>query len=585
MEIWTRRIVISAALLAGSTAGCTATVGSSGDNADVGSGTPGGSGIASGSGSGGGASTGAGSGSVSGGGSGLEDPVACTAGIPATSQLPRLTNVQYDNTIRHLTGLDVQPSSSLAPDTPGSVDQRAWDGYQAAAQSVAAQIMADSAARARVIPCAPEGDGSACADQVIQEFGQQIFRRPLTAAEVTRFTTLYANRAEITATGSFDEALELIIRAFLLSPSFLMRAETAETPEGQYFALSGYEIASRLSYMLWNSTPDDALYAAAAAGNLSTSEGILAEAQRMLADPKARDMVRAFHERYAHMGAGTRWTNVTRDPAQFPAFSDGLVPLLTQETERFFDYVVFDLGGTFQDLLTSPVAFVNSALAPLYNLDAAAYGADLVPVELDATLRPGVFTRVGFLTSYSLYDRSSPILRGAFLQKEVLCTPIGTPPPNAQATPLPDSADLTTNRDRVDAQTAAPECATCHHTFINPTGFALESFDAIGAYQTTEQGSGAPINTAATVPIGQTTVDVAGAGDLMEAIANSPEAENCYAERWVEYAYQRSVTPEDSCTVQSLAQRLAQDGYTVINLIADLTQSQSFRYRAMEVAQ
>jgi hypothetical protein len=467
----------------------------------------------------------------------------------------------------------------LAPDTPGSVDQRAWDGYQAAANSLSEQIMADPAARARVIPCTPDADGSACARQMIVEFGQRAFRRPLTEAEIARFETLYASRATITATGSFDEAAQLIVRSFLLSPSFLTRAETAEAPDGEYFVLSGHEVASRLSYMLWGSMPDDALSAAAAAGALSTPEGILLEAQRMLADPKARAMVGGFHQSYAHMGEGTRWADISRDATVYPAFNEAMVPAMSAETERFFDYVTFELGGTFQDLLTLPVAFVNADIAPLYGLDATAFGPELTRVDLDPATRSGVFTRAGFLASHSSFNRTSPILRGAFLQKEVLCTAIGTPPPDAEGTALPTEG-LTTNRERVDAQTSAPACATCHHNYINPTGFAMETYDAIGAYQDME--SGVAIDATADVLIGQTSVSVNGPVELMQAIANSPEAQTCYARRWVQYAYERSLTNEDSCTVENIAAKLTQGGYTIVNLIADLTQSQAFRYRALE---
>jgi hypothetical protein len=282
------------------------------------------------------------------------------------------------------------------------------------------------------------------------------------------------------------------------------------------------------------------------------------------------------------MGQGTRWAAIQRDPVLYPAFNASMVPLLSEETKRLFDHVVFDLGGTFKDLITTPFAFVNASLAPLYGLDPAAFGSDLQKVSLDPATRPGVFTRAGFLTAYSLYNRPSAILRGAFLQKEVLCNALGSPPPNAESTPLPLDG-LATNRERTDAQTASADCAGCHHNFINPTGFAMEAFDAIGGFQTNEKDTGAAINTVATVPIGATTVDVTGPADLMNAIASSPEAQSCYAKHWVEFAYERVLTSEDTCTVQNMASKLTQSGYTVLNLIADLTQSPSFRLRASEV--
>lgn len=509
-----------------------------------------------------------------------KDPTICVPGVPATSQLPLLTNAQYDNTIRDLLGLDTQPSTMLAPDT-GSVDQRAWDGYQLAAETLAAEVLANVDARAKVVPCSD--DTPECIAQFVGQLGRRAFRRPLTAEESARFVALYTNRAEVTANGTFDEAVELIINAFLLSPSFLIRAETSEVTEEAFYKLSNHELATRLSYMLWSSMPDDALLDAAAAPEPWTPEQILEHAKRMLADPKARDMLRSFHEHWLHMGPGTRWANITRDPAIFPAFNDTLVPLMSEETERFVEHVVFDQAGTFQQLITSPVGFVNASLAPLYGLDPAQFPSpDLVPHDLDPNTRAGIFTRLGFLASHSLYDRTSPILRGAYIQKEILCTPIAAPPPGAEGTPLPTTADLNTNRKRVDAQTAEDGCTTCHHKYINPTGFPFEAYDAIGAIQVTEKFSGEPLDTTSSVPVGKVEVDVTGPVELSQAIADSPEAHACYARHWVEFAYERTINNKDACTVDDLKAKLASGDYKVLDLVADLTQSQAFRLRAVD---
>jgi len=542
--------------------GCTGAIG------DKGSGAPG---------AGSGTTVGPGPGST-----GPTDPTVCIPGVPTTSQLPRLTSAEYDNTTRDLLGIDVQPSSMLAPDTVGSVDQRAWDGFQTAADSLAAQVMATPAAKAMVIPCTPTGDGSACAQQLIQQFGARAFRRQLTTEEVARFTTLYTSRAMITATGSFDDAAQLIIKAFLLSPSFLTKAELSEdTPQGSNFALNSYEVASRLSYMLWGSMPDDMLFAAAAANKLMAPADILAQAQRMLKDPKARSKIADFHAHYALMGDATRWSEAAHDPSIFPAFTPAMVPELTDEAKRFFDYVTFDLGGTFQDLITKPVAFVNKDLAPVYGLDPSAFGTDMQLTNLDPNERAGVFTHAGFLGSYSSFDRTSPILRGAFLEKQVLCRTIGAPPADALNTPLPSTGS--TNRERVDAQTSAAACTGCHHAIVNPPGFALEAYDGIGSWQTNEKSTGAALDTTADVAIGANTVHVTGPVDLMAKIAASPEAQACYAQRLVTYAYERDLTSQDTCTVQNLAMKMrTQGGYTIQNLITDLTQADSFRIRATE---
>ena len=257
------------------------------------------------------------------------------------------------------------------------------------------------------------------------------------------------------------------------------------------------------------------------------------------------------------------------------------MPLLSEETERVFDHVVFEQGGSFRTLLTTAVGFVNADLAPLYGLNPSAFGSSLTLIDHDADQRPGVFTRAGFLAAHSWPDRTSPIRRGAFLLSEVLCTETGSHPDNFQTYPLPENENLVTNRDKVQAQTADAACATCHHTFINPLGFALEGFNVLGAAQTTDNDQGVPVDTAASVYIDGAPVDVGDARDLMFAIAESPEAMTCYAEKLVAHAYERPPSPSDRCIVDTLAQELAQ-GTPVLNLVADLAQAESFRYRRQE---
>lgn len=508
------------------------------------------------------------------------DPTICVPGVPVTTQVPLLTNAQYDKTILDLLGVAGKPSSTLAPDTKGSIDSRAWAGYKASAVDLAQQVMSDATLKAGVIPCEPAGDEAACVSTFVQTFGRRAFRRPLTSEEEARFVKIYAERAAITASGTFDEAIELILRSFLMSPSFLLRAEIVEQPDGALFSLSGYEVASRLSYMLWGTMPDEALMSAAANGVLGSAAGVLSEAQRMLTDPRAREMVRQFHREWLGMDEGTRWTDVSRDPAIYPKFTEAMVPAMGKETEAFVDDVIFS-EGTFQDLITKPVAYVNADLAPIYDLDPAAYGSDLTRVELDSQARSGILTRTGFLVSHGMFNRTSPILRGAFIQKEILCTEINPPPPGVESTALPTEG-LTTNRERVDAQTAPPACAECHHNLINPTGFALEAFDALGALQATDNGS--PVDTSASIFLGDETVNVTGAVDFMSAVAEAPMAQLCYARHWVQFAYERSLTNEDSCTAQQLSGKIA-EGYSVLQLISDLTQSDQFRTRAMGPAE
>lgn len=523
------------------------------------------------------------------------ETVGCTPSVAPTSQIPRLTNQQYDRVLRDLLGVtalsaggDVAPSTVLATDQAGGLTDLGWSAYQSVAEQIAAQVMADPNLKANFMTCTPTADdGGACLRDTIVQFGRRAFRRPLSADEIARFEAVVARGAEITPTGAPEEVAEAVLYMFLISPSFLQRAEITETSDGAGgYTLSSHEIASRLSFMLWGSLPDAELDAAADQGLLGTADQILAQAERMLADPRARDMVTAFHRYYLLMGAGGRWDTAQRDPALFPEFSTDLLPVIAEETLRFFDKVTFTPGSSFADFFLSPTAYVNAQTAPLYGLDPAGFGADLVETTLDASQRPGFLTRAGFLNSYSSYTRTSPILRGAFITKEVLGINIPPPPPGANQAALPDSADLDTNRKQVEAQTAGDDCAGCHHPYVNPPGFVMESFDAIGRWRTTE-ASGVPLDTVADVTVddGQPPVTIASPAELMAAIASSPGAMHQYAAKWVSYAYEREADPLDSCTVDELAARMTSDGYTVLNLITDLTQTQSFRTRVVEVVQ
>jgi hypothetical protein len=433
---WRSGILFAAALAAG------CTTGTIDDPSRPGSG-PGSDGTG-----GPGATAGAGNSGVPGGAGGpVNTSPDCTQGIAATSQIPRLNNAQYDRTVRDLLGITsltgaAAPSSILATDQAGSLTSLGWSSYQSVAEKIAAQVMADPALRAKFLKCTPTGDGKACLHDTIVEFGRRAFRRPLSTEEVAGFDAVVAKGAQITATGAPLEVAEALLYMFLISPSFLQRSEISATSDGAgHFALSSHEVASRLSYLLWGSTPDDVLNQAADSNQLSTPAQILAQAERMLKLPQAHDVVSEFHRVYLQMGTNTRWDTAERDPSLFPKFNRSLVPVIQQETEKFFDYIVFSQNGTFKDFLTSSVAFVNAATAPLYGLDASKFGADLVQTNLDPAQRPGFLTRIGFLNAFSAYNRTSPILRGAFITKQVLAVPIGSPPPGAETTPLPTTAD------------------------------------------------------------------------------------------------------------------------------------------------
>jgi hypothetical protein len=503
--------------------------------------------------------------------------------VPPTSRIPRLTHAQYDATIQDLLFIDATPSSMLAPETNGSMDQRAWDSYRLASEQLARQAFADATARAQIVGCDPATGEDACARALIESFGRRAFRRPLSSEEIARFEALWGMRGALTERGTFDEGAQLLVEAFLQAPSFLMRTERSTERAGGLIPLSDHEVAARLSYMLWDSMPDDVLLGAADRGELATDAQIRAQAERMLALPRARAQVASFHRRWMGIDGSdaARWTELTRDPERYPDFDPSTGASLRDETIQFIDHVVFDLEGGFGTLLTNPVAMVNRDVAALYGLDPGAYGTTFEPVPLDGAQRAGLLTRAGFLASHAMYDRTSPILRGAFIQKHMLCYPLGTPPPGAEMTPLPPpDPSLRTTRDRVALQTSADACAVCHESAINPVGFAFEHYDAIGRWRETENE--AVIDASGTAPIGGSEVSFDGAIELSQHVAASPAAHLCYAGEWVEHAYRREPNSQDRCIAEDLAARLADESYTILDLLVDLTQTDSFANRAPE---
>lgn len=517
------------------------------------------------------------------------NPGTCVPGVPGTSQLRRLTNAQYDETVAKLLGLTelngAPPSSLLVPDQTGSMTGQMWGAYQSVAEQTARAVMADPNLRKNFLQCELSGDGAACLSSTIDEFGRRAFRRPLGADEKARFQKLVSEGASMTPSGAPVEVAELLLYGFLISSGFLERQELTETQDATgRVALSGHEIASRLSYMLTGTMPDELLSQAADAGALGTPDQILEHATRLLATPEARDVVARYHRNYlGYIPGNSRWDSPARvgKGTEFTNFQKELVPAMMAETEKLFDTITFDQGGSFKDLLLTQVGFVNAGTAALYDVSGD-FGSELTEVDLGPA-RPGFLTRLAFLAGFSDFDRASPILRGAFISQHVIGVHLDSPDPNAINTPLPTSADLDTNRKQVDAQTSGGPCLECHHVYINPPGFVMEAFDTVGAPQIAEKRSGAPIDTKAeiTLSFGGEPVPVNSPAELMGIIATSKEANRFYAQSIVSSAYERLPNSFDACVVDDLGTKLTA-GYAIRDLLADLAKTEAFRTRTIE---
>jgi hypothetical protein len=503
----------------------------------------------------------------------------CVAGIPVTSQIPRLLNRQYENVVRDLLGVtavdDKPVAEALVGDFTGPMTAPAWQVYQAVAAKIAAQVMAGPN-KSKFIDCDPAAAG--CLSTTISTFGRKAFRRALSPEEIASFETL----SHTTPAGTPAEVAEATLNAFLVSPSFLLMPELSTETEGAAIKLSQQEVASRLSFLLWGSVPDDALNAAADGNQLQTKEQILSQAKRMIqVREKTGQLVSAFHEEWAQMNNGSgHWWKLDHDPAKYPTYTATAKASYQQELDAFFEEVAFT-NGSFQDLLLSNVAFVNKDNAGIYGLDPAQYGAELTRVMLDSAQapRPGFLTRAGFLSSYSNYDATSPILRGAFIAVSILNVNPGAPVPGAKDATA--DGTYTTQRAYVEALTQKSQpCMGCHQV-LNPLGFVLENYDAIGKWQTTDPRGGAidASVTTATVDFGDSgQKEISSPVQLMQELAKVPKAQELYARAWVSYAFGRNPNANDQCVVDQLKIKLA-GTYSILDLLADLTQADAFRLR------
>ena len=525
-----------------------------------------------------GGTTGVGTGGSSSGGT--ADPSTCVQGIPITTQIPRMLNRQYGNVVRDLLGVTTidgkSVADSLVGDFMGAMTAPAWAVYQDVAAKIAAQVMSGPT-KAQFISCEPAAAG--CLNTTIKTFGRKAFRRALTDEEVASFETL----GKVTPAGTPTEVAEATLNAFLVSPSFILIPELNTEVEGTAIKLSQQEMATRLSFLLWGSVPDDALNAAADASQLSTKEQILAQAQRMIAvRAKTGQLVSAFHDDWAQMNnSSAHWYQGDHDPAKYPTYATTAKATYAKEMDAFFEEVAYS-NGSFQDLLTSNVAFVNSDNAAIYGLDPSQYTAMLTKVTLSNPdqPRPGFLTRAGFLSSYSDYSSSSPILRGAFIASWLLNTNPGAPDPNAKKATV--TGTFTTQRQYVEALTEKMQpCQGCH-TVFNGFGYVLEHYDGIGKWQTTDLRGGAIDDTVTTANIGfdgQPAKPISTPVQMMQEIAKSTKAQEAYAKAWVSYAYGRAPNANDQCVVDTLKMSLNGSGYSILALLGDLTQTDSFRLR------
>ncbi|MDB5424102.1 MAG: hypothetical protein JWQ29_1518 [Phenylobacterium sp.] len=495
------------------------------------------------------------------------------------ARLRLISQAQYANTIASIFGPDIKVASRFptVPRIKGllalgqaktGVTASAVEQFHQNAYAVAVQVTAPER-RSYLIGCRPAAETAAdpaCAGQVLARVGRLLFRRPLTDAEL-RVTVADADR-QAERFGDFYGGLSYALGGLLASPNFLFIVESAEPdparPGGQ--RLDAYSFATRLSLLLWNSTPDDRLLRAAERGELYTSAGLQRQLDRMTASPRLDAGVRAF---FADMLALDGFAALAKDPVIYPTFDAQAVAAAPEQMLRTISPHLIDQKGDYRDLFTTKTVMLSPALAALYKAPAPTAGwsehrfADNDP-------HAGLLTQIGFLSLYAHPGRSSVTKRGRAVRELILCQTIPDPPPNVDFSVIEDpKAQFHTARERLAVHSNDPTCAGCHK-LMDPIGLSLETFDGSGAYRTEERG--ARIDETGELD-GVAYSDAQGLG---RALRDNPATTSCLVNRLASYAVGREMGRKDRPVLTWLGTRFAADGYRVPDLLRTIALSRAF---------
>ncbi|MBL8973516.1 MAG: DUF1592 domain-containing protein, partial [Myxococcales bacterium] len=502
--------------------------------------------------------------------------------MPGPPVLPRLTQRQYLNSIEALLGPGL-PVPPLEPDTnpylfvtigaaSTTLSELGVQQYEEAAELFTGLVFADAARREALVGCAPAAPGDACVTDFIQRFGRRAYRRPLTADEQARWLVMATELAD----GDAWQGLRRAVQGMLQSPHFLYRVELGEPDpiDPTRLRYTGHEMASRLSFLLWNTTPDDLLLDAAANGDLLTEAGLRAETERLLADPRARTALRDFFAQFLDLG---RLGGVTRDPVRYPLWSPTMIDSMRTEVTLLVEDLVYRQQGDIRSIFSTRRTFVNSELAALYGLEApGATPITFVPVELpEDGPRAGILTLGAFLTMNAHDTENSPTARGKYVRTRVLCQDVPPPPPDIDLMLDPEQAEGKTLRERLEQHRSDPTCAGCH-SFIDPPGFLFEHFNPIGAWQDLDNGF--PIDSSGDLD-GKPLADARGLADLL---ADDKRVGRCIVTQLYRHAIGRRDVSSEWPALDEVAADFAGEGYRFSELLRILVSSDVFRTVAEE---
>lgn len=505
--------------------------------------------------------------------------------MPATP-FRRLSRFEYNNTIRDLFGDTSRPADALPYDgawgdwvwtTQAGIPSLLAEGYWRLAHEQAVRATMDAASVRAVAGCDQVAAGEvACQQTFIAGFLPVVFRRPLGTDELADFTAIFAQGRELM--GEFAGGVRAVIEVALQSPEFLYRLELAEpvdrTAPSPVALLTPFEIATRLSYLLWASTPDATLLDAAAGGELQTKAQVALQARRLLADPRAREVVRAFYRQLFNLSTDTLDGLVSAAaPSTFTAELPGL---LSQETEAFIDEATWKGAGDLRTLLTAPYTFANARLGQYYGISGVT-GDALQKVTLPAGQRAGLLTQGSVLASTSSPSSTNPVMRGKLIFERLLCGSVPPPPPDVPGSVPAVAPPSATTRERFAQHLADSRCKDCHLD-MDPIGLAFEHFDRFGVWRDTENGK--LIDATGEIFKTDAKGKFDGALALIARLVESQDVQNCYANNWMMFAFARQLAVEDGCSVQSLQDAFARAKGSIPELLVALTQTDAFLYKA-----
>lgn len=500
--------------------------------------------------------------------------------VPNEPRLRRLTRLQYGNTIRDVLGDSLVIPRSLEPDvraegstsvggTNATISQRGTEQYQDAAYDVAQQVLRSAERRATVLSCTPSAvRDDTCAATFVRAYGKRLWRRPLSEGEINAIVAVAGRAAE--SLNDFHRGLEFALAALLQAPDFLFRAELG-TVRGAERRFERYDLASRLSYFLWNGPPDDALLDAAESGQLESPEGLATQVDRLLASPKLRRGLDAFV---------TDWLRlddldfISRDATIYPAFGADLGPSAREEVLRTLSWMVLERDADFRDVLTTRETFVNRRLASIYGVTFPTRGASVTQFERvtfpESQPRRGLTGMVAFLALEAHPTSTSPTLRGKFVREALLCQTM-PPPPVGVNTAVPEpNENARTLRERLQVHQEVASCRGCHQ-LMDPIGLGFEQFDALGRYRTIENG---------------VTIDASGvldifpftdAAELATVLRDDPAFPRCVVNRMYRHAWGVHEEEPQRQEVERLLASFQGDGFKLRGLLRTIAIGEAFR--------